>query len=180
MARRSDIKPLPSLERLNELLTYDPGTGILTWKVLPAISRSNICFNNKCGGKVAGTVGRRGYIMLGIGKVYYLAHRIIWKMQTGIDPVDIIDHEDADRSNNRWLNLREAANGPNIQNSKLRVDNSSGVKGVHWDAQHKKWRAVLTTNGVSVRLGRFASLEEAASVIEAARMRDHGEFARVA
>jgi hypothetical protein len=180
MGRRSDIKPLPSLARLNELLSYEPETGVLTWKTQPTTSRANIGFNNKCGGKVAGTIGAKGYLTVGIGKSYYLAHRIIWKIMTGADPVDQVDHEDTDRLNNRWLNLRPTENGPNVQNSKLRVDNSSGVKGVHWDAQHKKWRAVLTTNGVSVRLGRFASLEEAASVIESARMRDHGEFARVA
>jgi len=180
MGRRSDIKPLPSLERLSELLAYDPETGILVWKEQPATSRKNIGFNNKCAGKVAGTVGESGYLVVGIDKKYYLAHRVIWKMMTGGDPADIVDHEDTDRLNNRWKNLREAANGPNIQNSRLRVDNSSGVKGVHWDAHHKKWRAVLTTNGVSVRLGRFASLEEATNVIAAARMRDHAEFARMA
>lgn len=180
MGRRSDIKPLPSLERLNELLSYDEGSGVLIWKILPATSRSNIGRNNKCGGKVAGTVSERGYLVVGIGRVYYLAHRIIWKMKTGSDPADIVDHEDGDRLNNRWLNLREAANGQNIQNSKLRKDNSSGVKGVHWDAKHKAWRAVLTTNGHSVRLGRFKSLEKATSVIAQARMKSHAEFARMA
>ena len=178
MGRRSDIKPLPSLERLNELLTYDEYTGLLIWKMLPAISRSNICHNNKCGGKVAGTISVKGYVMIGIGKVYYLAHRIIWKMMTGEDPIDQVDHEDTNRSNNRWKNLRQAANGPNIQNSKLRKDNSSGVKGVFWDNHHKKWRAVITTNGKSHRLGRFSSIEEAAAVISAARLQMHGEFAR--
>ena len=151
---------------------------MLTWKMQPPTSRKNIGFNNKCGGKVAGTVGESGYIMIGIGKVYYLAHRIIWKMMTGADPVDQIDHEDTNRSNNRWKNLREAANGPNIQNSKLRKDNMSGIKGVHWDSQHKKWRAVISTNGKSQRLGRFSSIEEAANVIYAARLQMHGEFAR--
>lgn len=180
MGRRSDIKPLPSLERLRELLSYDEQSGVLTWNVLPMTSRSSICFNNKCGGKVAGTVGTKGYVMIGIAKKYYLAHRLIWKLMTGSDPADQVDHEDTNRSNNRWSNLREAANGPNIQNSKLRVDNASGVKGVHWDAGQKKWRAVLTTNGTSVRLGRFASLEEATNVIVQARMKSHGEFARVA
>jgi hypothetical protein len=178
MARRSDIKPLPSLKRLQELLSYDECTGVLKWKILPATSRSNICHNNKCGGRVAGTVGGKGYIMIGIDKVYYLAHRIIWKIKTGADPIDIVDHEDTNRSNNRWLNLRQASNGSNIQNSKLRKDNSSGIKGVHWDSQHRKWRAVISTNGKSQRLGRFSSIEEAASVINAARLQMHGEFAR--
>lgn len=179
MARRTDIKPLPSLERLRELLSYDETTGILTWKMQPTTTRSNICFNNKCGGKVAGTINTDGYVVIGIAKKYYLAHRIIWKIMTGKEPVDIIDHEDTDCGNNRWVNLREASNGLNIQNSKLRVDNSSGVKGVHWDAQHKKWRAVITTNGKHQRLGRFASIEEAASVISAARLQQHGDFARL-
>ena len=180
MGRRSDIKPLPSLERLEELLSYDENSGVLTWKMQPETSRSNIGFNNKCGGKVAGTINEDGYVVIGIAKKYYLAHRIIWKLKTGSDPVDIIDHEDTDKGNNRWLNLREAANGPNIQNSKLRKDNRSGVKGVFWEESHKSWRAVLTTNGVSVRLGRFKSLEKATSVITQARVKAHGEFARTA
>jgi len=59
MGRRSDIKPLPSLERLNELLSYDEHTGILTWKMLPATSRSNIGFNN------AGSIfGRRRMVQI--------------------------------------------------------------------------------------------------------------------
>jgi hypothetical protein len=181
MGRRSDIKPLPSLEVLNALLSYDEHTGVLTWKMQPATSRGNIGFNNKCGGKVAGTVGEHGYVSVGIGKrQYYLAHRIIWKMMTGVDPLDQVDHEDTDRSNNRWSNLRAAANGPNIQNSKLRKDNTSGIKGVHWDMRHKKWRAVITANGKSTRLGRFPTIQEAASVIAQARLEMHGDFARLA
>lgn len=180
MGRRSDIKPLPSLERLNELLSYDAHSGVLTWKMQSATSRKNIGFNNKCAGKVAGTIGLKGYLTIGIEHNYYLTHRIIWKMMTGEDPADIIDHEDTDRLNNRWKNLRETANGKNIQNSKLRIDNKSGVKGVHWDAWHQKWAAVLTTDGKSIKLGRFSSLEEATNVITQARLKAHGEFARMA
>lgn len=179
MGRRSDIRPLPSLERLRELLSYDERTGVLTWKMQPTTSRSNIGFNNKCGGKVAGTVGLKGYIMIGIGKVYYLSHRIIWKMMTGKDPVDQIDHEDADRGNNRWANLRQASNGPNIQNSRIRKDNTSGIKGVHWEADRRKWRAVVTVNGKQIKIGRFDDLVQAKTAINVARQRLHGEFARV-
>lgn len=180
MGRRADIKPLPSLEELQRLLSYDETTGILTWKTQPATSRSNICFNNKCAGKIAGTVGKAGYLVVGIGKVYYLAHRLIWKMMTGEDPADQVDHEDTDRLNNRWRNLRGTSNGPNIQNSRIRKDNKSGIKGVHWDAHHKAWRAVITANKTSVRLGRFKRLEDAEAAVLAARMKLHGDFARAA
>jgi hypothetical protein len=180
MGRRTDIKPLPTLERLQELLSYDEHNGVLTWKMQPTTSRSNICFNNKCGGKVAGTVGTKGYIMIGIGKIYYLAHRIIWKMMTGVDPTDQVDHEDTNRSNNRWKNLREAANGPNIQNSKIRKDNKSGIKGVHWDEYHKAWKPTISVDGKQVQLGRYKKLEDAAKVRRDAAERLHGEFARLA
>jgi len=180
MGRRSDIKPLPSLERLNALLSYDESAGTLTWKMQPDTSRSNINFNNKCGGKIAGTVGAKGYLIIGIGKVYYLAHRIIWKMKTGVDPTDIIDHEDTVRLNNRWLNLRDAANGPNIQNSKIRKDNKSGVKGVFWDPTHKAWVAAIGVNGKQTRLGRFKDINQASEARRIASEKMHGQFARLA
>lgn len=180
MGRRSDIKPLPSLERLNALLSYDEFTGVLTWKMQPETSRSAIGFNNKCGGKVAGTVGAKGYLVVGIGKKYYLAHRVIWKMMTGADPLDIVDHEDTVRLNNRWSNLREAANGPNIQNSRIRKDNKSGVKGVHWESSHNAWRASIGLNGKQIKLGRFKSFEAACSARRLASEKMHGQFARLA
>lgn len=180
MGRRSDIKPLPSLERLNELFSYDETIGVLTWKMQPATSRSNICFNNKCGGKVAGTINEDGYVVIGIAKKYYLAHRIIWKLKTGADPLDIVDHEDTDKGNNRWLNLREASNGPNIQNSRIRKDNKSGIKGVFWDEPHKAWVAAIGINGKQIRLGRFKEIQQASEARRIASEKMHGQFARVA
>lgn len=180
MGLREDIKPLPSVERLNELLSYDEDTGALRWRVLPATIRSNICFNNRVGGTSAGTVGSGGYLVVGIKRRYYLAHRLIWKIETGQDPGGVVDHIDGNKLNNRFSNLRLATHGQNIQNSKLRVDNASGVKGVHWDVGHKKWRAVLTTNGNSVRIGRFDSIYAARNAIEHMRAEMHGAFARVA
>jgi hypothetical protein len=174
MGRRVDIKPLPSLERLNELLSYDPETGALTWKSVPK------GFQRAKAGDPAGTIGAKGYRVIGIDRKYYLAHRIIWKLMTGSDPDDQIDHKNTDRLNNRWENLRPVENGQNIQNSNVRKDNLSGVKGIHWDASHKKWRAVLRVNGKTIRLGRFSSKDDAANVIANARLSAHGEFARLA
>jgi hypothetical protein len=180
MGRRSDIKSLPSLARLNEILSYDEKSGLLTWKMQPETSRSNIGFNNKCGGKAAGTVGASGYIVIGIGKVYYLAHRVIWKMMTGNDPIDQIDHEDTNRTNNRWLNLRETTNGPNIHNSRIRKDNKSGIKGVFWDPYHRSWVAAIGINGKQIRLGRFKEINDASEARRIASEKMHGQFARVA
>lgn len=173
MGKRSDIKPLPSLERLNELFVYDPLTGDLRWKSIPAnFRRAKV-------GDIAGTIGWKGYRVVGIDRVYYLAHRIIWKMMTGEEPADQIDHEDTDRLNNRWANLRPVTNGKNVWNSKLRKDNKSGFKGVHF--KQGRWRAVLggAVNGKKQQhLGCFATAEEAARAWCRAAEKQRGEYYR--
>jgi hypothetical protein len=169
---RAPIKALPDAAELRELFAYDPNTGVLTWlkKMRRGLSE----------GSVAGTVGARGYLSVGIGRQYYFAHRLIWKIVTGSDPSAQVDHIDGDRLNNRWANLRPATNGQNLWNAKRRADNRSGVKGVSWDAQQKKWAANITINRKLRRLGRFSSVAEAAEVVNAERIRLHGEFARLA
>lgn len=99
---------------------------------------------------------------------------------TGRDPQHFVDHIDGDKLNNKWANLREADNGQNKQNGSLYRNNRSGVKGVCWDASHKAWRAYIGVNGVQRKLGRFKSINDAASAVAAERERLHGEFARAA
>lgn len=174
MGKRSDIKPLPSVERLNELFVYEPLTGDLRWKSIPnQFRRAKV-------GDLVGTIGAKGYRVVGIDRIYYLAHRIIWKMMTGADPVDQIDHEDTNRQNNRWANLREATNGPNICNSRLRKDNTSGVKGVCWDKSHKAWAAYIAAGDGHKRIGRFKIKEDAIAARLKAAEELHGQFMRVA
>lgn len=169
---RADIKPLPSQERLRELFAYDPETGALSW-------RSNPKFKGRAGGQ-CGTVGDHGYLKIGIERRYYLAQRIIWKWMTGEEPSECVDHEDLDRLNNRWSNLRSATNGQNKQNGRIYKNNTSGIKGVCWDEFHKSWVAYVSADGKQMRIGRFKELNVAASAVTNARSRLHGEFARAA
>ncbi len=174
MGRRIDIKPLPPIERLNELFTYDQLTGDIRWKsVPPKFQRAKV-------GDLVGTVGAKGYLIVGVDRVQYLAHRIIWKMVKGADPVDQVDHEDTNRLNNRWLNLREAANGPNLYNSRLRSDNKSGFKGVCWDKSHNAWAAYIAAGDGHKRIGRFKLKADAISARLKAAEELHGQFMRVA
>jgi hypothetical protein len=173
MGKRSDIKPLPSLERLNELFVYEPLTGDLRWKSVPKkFQRAKV-------GDLVGTIGAKGYRIVGVDRVQYLAHRIIWKMVTGEEPADQIDHEDTNRLNNRWTNFRPVTNGKNVWNSKLRKDNKSGFKGVHF--KQGRWRAVLGGSSEGKRqkhIGCFATAEEAASAWRAAAEVQRGEYFR--
>src|SRR5690349_19716968 len=102
--------PLPSADLLRSLFSYDPGTGTLFWKKLP--SRSKRCLL----GRPVGTMGSGGYLSVKIGKVSYRVHRVVWKMMTGVDPVEILDHKNGRKTDNRFENLRPATSAQNGQN----------------------------------------------------------------
>lgn len=165
-------RPLPPLERLNELLEvveipedkFGKWSG-LVWKV-----KRN---GTKGVGSVAGhplqatTNPERKDWKVGIDRVYYSASRLIYYMTTGEDPGDVqVDHEDQNWLNNNAWNLRLDVDG-NIQNvnkSKCRT-NTSGVMGVSWHKWSGKWMARVFENGKPKHLGYFVCKIEAARVI---------------
>jgi hypothetical protein len=100
-------KVLPPFEALQELLHYDPDTGTLTWKQSRGRVRK---------GQAAGNVGSNAYWCLRFGGTNWLAHRIIWKLQTGADPEPglVIDHLNGNRADNRWSNLRVTSQSVNV------------------------------------------------------------------
>lgn len=159
---------LPSQERLCELLSYDKESGILRWRM-------------KRGSKLAGAeAGCRdettGYLRLRIDRVAYWAHRVIWKMMTGFDPVALVDHKDRDNANNSWGNLREANKADNQRNCKNHSTNTSGAKGIR--LENGKWRAKISLNNKTIHIGSFDSLADAVRARSEVAMRLHGEFAR--
>jgi hypothetical protein len=127
-------------------------------------------------GKKAGFINNQGYTVVKIGEKAYMAHRLIFMMHYGYLP-KIIDHVDGNKSNNNILNLRCATHGQNIQNSKLRKDNASRIKGVYWYPSRNKWLVQLRINGKIKHFGYFDSLDVAKLVIQSARNKHHGEFA---
>lgn len=171
--KRAPIKPLPPRAELHRLFIYEPDTGILRWRIRPHPNALRIH-----PGQPVRTVSECGYLVVGIGRVYYLVHRIIWKMMLGVDPSDQIDHRDTDRLNNRWDNLRPADNGSNRWNSRLAKNNTSGVKGVCYDAGRRKWVAYIGVGKTYIRLGRFKSFNDACAVRAAAADKLHGSFSR--
>lgn len=159
-------KPLPSQERLNEIFVYSIVTGGL-WR--------------RRTGKIAGWIQKNtGYRMVGVDRRnnQFLVHRIIWKMVTGED-APFIDHEDLDKQNNCWLNLRDCTKTQNQGNRTARADNAIGHKGIHWDAEREKFVAQLCKSGQRW-MRRFDDLEEAKAAHLAKSSEWYGEFARAA
>ncbi len=72
-----------------------------------------------------------------------------------------VDHIDGNRLNNTDFNLRFATNQENAFNSSMQSNNTTGVKGIYWNKEMKKWRAQIMINGKTYHLGYFDDLEDA-------------------
>jgi hypothetical protein len=95
-------KTLPTAEYLHAAFDYDPLTGVIRWR-------------GRRGNKKAGHL-EKGYLNLTIDGVHYRAARVIWKLITGDEPPEIVDHIDRVKLNNRWSNLRAATPSQSLRN----------------------------------------------------------------
>lgn len=131
---------LPSRETLSGLLDYNPDSGLLAWQKTIGSRRK---------GSVAGRLHHKGYIEVGVGKRRYLAHRLIWAMQTGewLPPSVQIDHINGDKADNSWANLRKATPSQNKMNCGAQSNSKSGIRGVHLCKQTGNWKVVISVNG---------------------------------
>jgi hypothetical protein len=161
-------RPLPPVEELRRLFTYEPETGHLYWNV------------RRSGTKTAAPAGsvncRYGHIQVCLGGRNYRAHRIAWAITTGEDPGPLtIDHIDRNPANNKWENLRLATTQQQSRNT--RKPNKHGLKGVaYYERSRRPWRATIKAEGKRHILGYYATKEEAYAAYCAAAARFFGEF----
>lgn len=166
-------KPLPPLERLNELLEIVP------------IAESQfgthsglVCKEKRRGtrgvGGIAGSLasnvqqpGRFDWKVRVDGEVY-AASRLIYYMANGVDPGEFeVDHKDTNPFNNNAGNLRLDSENRLLQkhNKKVYSNNTSGVRNMYWDKKAKKWRSQLRYKLKLIDLGFFTCRKEAAFAI---------------
>lgn len=152
-------------DRIFELVSYDPSTGIFLNK------------NSKGRGKqgdVAGHLNDKGYRILCLDRKKYRAHHIAWFIVFGFWPAEL-DHIDNDRSNNRIKNLREATHQENMRNKSIQTNSSTGLKGAF--RKRNKFRSQICIDGKTMWLGTFDTKEEAHSAYCNAAKKYFGEFA---
>jgi len=95
--------------RLEQMLHYDPETGMWTWIKAPN-------HNSNLNGHEAGNIRLDGYRKIRIDGFAYYASRLACLWMTGRWPVEEMDHIDRDPSNDCWSNLREASSSLNKLN----------------------------------------------------------------
>lgn len=154
-------------EDVRERLSYDPETGLFVWKD-----------SRRPGwrGKRAGCKNSANYINIKFLGRSYQAHRLAWLITTGEWPVKDIDHENRDRSDNRWSNLREVDQSQNCANTPLYSNNSSNFKGVSFHIHRQKWQDNIQVNNNQKYLGIFNTPEQAYEVYLKAAKEAFGDF----
>lgn len=102
-------------------------------------------------------------------------HREIMNVRRG----QVIDHANGDGLDNRRCNLRIASQSQNIAHSRMHCNNTSGYRGVSWDAANRKWHSQVTIDGRRLHLGFFTDPKEAARAYDKATLEHFGKFARL-
>jgi HNH endonuclease len=158
--------PMP-VEALRALLRYDPATGSLWWLQSTHGRRMH---------QPAGVSPDGGYASLMLDGRRYQVHVLIWCIVTGEWRPGGVDHEDLDKGNNRWSNLRPATQSQNSRNVKCRA--MSGFKGVY-PTPNGKWTARIKVEGKIINYPSRITPEEAWQDYCAAARKHFGEFARL-
>ena len=145
-------KPLPSQQELQEEFDYRDGN--LWWKK----TRQGVKV-----GSEAGCVRVDQYVQVRFKGKLYLIHRIIWAWHGySLEPNQDIDHIDGNSLNNCIENLRAVTHKQNQENRKGTNKNSkSGIKGVRWHKDKKKWCAQISHNGKVIYLGYYENKDDA-------------------
>jgi hypothetical protein len=173
-------KPLPEAEYLRECFKYDPVSGSLKWQIRPrshfTTNRSWRTSNVRFAGKESGIPNpKNGYVQVFVAGRRCYKHRVIWKIVTGKEAPNEIDHENKDRSDYSWNNLRSATRVQNMANVRSKP-NRFGLRGVHQTRLGDKFNARIKLGTRRVYLGTFDTAEEAHEAYCRAGKQYHGEF----
>ena len=173
-----------SYKALAAQVTYDPETGVVTWKRREEITRWDKAFNAQFAGRECGSIDKIGYQVIGFsheGKLNRLkAHRLAWLIVHGKLPDGEIDHINRNRADNRISNLRDVPRAINHRNLTMLRNNTSGVTGVCWHKTKGKWQARAKIDGRYRSVGLFTCIHEASAAVKAFRAKhgftgSHGE-----
>lgn len=160
-------------DRLKELFSYDPETGLFT----RLVTRSH---NAKAGQVVSGCKTPFGYRVIHVDGKVYMAHRLAWLYVYGDWPTEgmDIDHANRNREDNRLQNLRLATRSENLCNKVFSEKNTSGVTGVSWYKAYGRWNAQIHIKCKRINLGYFDDIDSAADARRDAELKYFGQYRR--
>lgn len=110
-----------------------------------------------------------GGVCSGLGKL----HQVVLGARAGF----FIDHIDGDVRNNRRANLRHVTKAQNCQNRRIARNNTTGFKGVSFRKDRGKFLAAIRVGEKLIKIGTFATAEQAAAAYDSAAREHHGPHA---
>lgn len=157
-------KPLPPVELLREFLDYNPETGELSFRTYNHRHKKGDILSRK---------NSSGYLCWTFQYRTYYAHRIAWKLKTGQEPPEVVDHINRQKDDNRWCNLRASDNVLNRYNTTpwgLRY-----LPGVQPNHNGSKFSAKIRVKHQQIYLGSFDTEEEAHAAYRNAHRQHFGD-----
>lgn len=141
-------------ERLKQLVSYNPETGIFIRKI-------SLAHNAKVGAVAGNKNSQRGYLEFSIDCKTYTCHRLAWLYIFGEFPKGQIDHINHNKTDNRIKNLRSVFPSENQKNRTLNKNNLYGHSGIR--KVKNKWVCQITVKRKTIYLGAFDSLLDASN-----------------
>ena len=99
-------------------------------------------------------------------------HRLVMNAPNNLQ----IDHIYHNRNDNRKSKLRIANNTQNTVNRGMQSNNTSGIIGVSWNKQLKKWHAYISIYNKRINLGYFDNIDNAIIARKQAEDKYFGEW----
>jgi hypothetical protein len=169
------------------MVAYNPETGSMLWLHKPEGEKDAVRWNSRYAGKECGTIDDKGYRRILFrfcpDKTFKIrAHRLAWFIAYQKMPEGEIDHINQNKADNRLSNLRDVSREINQRNGTRKRNNTSGVPGVSWHKQSRKWCAQVNLLGVHHHIGSFSEIEKAGLAVQAFRAKheftqNHGRIA---
>jgi hypothetical protein len=115
----------------------------------------------------------RGYAVAWANRRDVKLHRFI----SGAKDGEVVDHINHNKFDNRLANLRVCSQKDNSRNQKIRMNNTTGYKGVSFYKKRGLYSAYICPDGTKKHLGYFKTAKEAADRYNEEASRIYGEFA---
>ena len=136
-----ETKPMPTQERLRQLFDYNPDTGDFIRR------------NPRRERERQAQTGSAKYVMVQVDGVKYVLSRLIWVWMEGEIPPDrFIDHDNLNKRDYRWVNLKCITWAGNQRNTKAK--NKTGLPKHVYPARNGRFTAII-------RIGTYDTVEEA-------------------
>lgn len=170
------INKLPELKYLAECFYFDV-EGDLYWRERPAEHfrrhKDHLTFKGKLANRKVGSPKGNGYLVVRLLGTSYHLHRIVFALFHMRDPYPmVVDHIDGNKANNYFTNLRTLTYADNARHRLgIGKKNASGVRGVYWNKQVKKWWVEIKVNKVKIYIGIFKDILEAKAAREQAELK---------